>query len=160
MKEKVNIVAVVDVIGALSDETLGNGNLCLVDDGAFDSRGQGTPELCTVVAPGQVVSWSAVAVDVQTPVVIKSITFIGAGQGTSANGDTAAAQPAAAQPAAAQPADASEPAAVDDLDLDVWAGIVPAWLTPGVPFRYRLELKMHEGPHSVLSVDSTALMSV
>jgi hypothetical protein len=140
MKPKVNIIAVVDVIGALSDETLGNGNLCLADDGAFDSRGQGTTELCTVVAPGQVVQWTALAVDVQTPVEIRSITFIG--DGTDA------------------PAPVDQPASDENLDLDVWAGVVPAGLTPGVPYRYRLELKMHEGPHSVLSVDSPALMSV
>jgi len=140
MKPKVNIIAVVDVIAALSGETLGNGNLCLVDDGAFDSTGQGTAELCTVVAAGQVVQWTALAVDVQTPVEIRSITFIGDRTGAPAPGDQRAGD--------------------ENLDLDVWAGVVPAWLARGVPYKYRLELKMHEGPHSVLSVDSAALMSV
>lgn len=140
MKSKVNIIAVVDVIAALSDGTLGNGNLCLADDGAFGSTGQGTTELCTVVAPGQVVQWSAVAVDVQTPVEILGITFIGDG--------------------ASAPAPADQPAGDDNPDQEVWAGVVPTGLTRGVPYKYRLALKMHEGPHSVLSVDSLALMSI
>jgi hypothetical protein len=78
MNQKVNIVALVDVIRALSQQTLDNGNLTLVDDGDFDSQGQGTPGLKTVVAPGQIVEWSVVAVDVQTPVAIRGISFIGA----------------------------------------------------------------------------------
>ena len=78
MKPNVNIVVLVDVVGALSDGTLHNGNLSLIDDGQFDSAGQGTTDLCTVVAPGQVVQWSAVAVDVQTPVELRSISFLGA----------------------------------------------------------------------------------
>jgi len=46
----------------------------------------------------------------------------------------------------------------ENLDLKVWAGIVPACLTPGVTYRYRLELRMHDGARSVLSIDSPALM--
>src|ERR1700759_2497267 len=154
MKPKVNIIALVDVMGALSDGTLANGNLCLANDGSFDSAGQGTTQLCTTVAPGQVVQWTALAVDVQTPVEIQRITFLGAGDGygydcAPGEGD------GEGEPAAAAPAGTSE-----NLDLGVWAGIVPAGLVPGVPYRYRLELKMHEGPHSVLTVDTAALMSV
>ena len=148
MKSNVNIIAVVDVMGALSDSTLGDGNLCLADDGSFDSTGQGTTDLCTLVAPGQTVQWTALAVDVQTPIEIQSITFIG--------GD---ARDAAAAPAApAAPAD--QPGGSGNPDVKVWAGVVPAGLTPGVPYRYRLALKMHEGSHSVLSIDSPALMTV
>ena len=139
MKPKVNIVAVVDVIRALSEETLNNGNLSLVDDGSFDSQGQGTPELRTVVAPGQVVQWTALAVDVQTPVAIQGITFLG-GDG--------------------QPGPGSQLADGENADLNVWSGVFPAFLASGVPCRYRLELKMHEGPHSVLHVDSPALISL
>jgi hypothetical protein len=140
VKPKVNIIAVVDVIRALSQETLDNGNLSLVDDGSFDSSGQGTPELCTVVAPGQVVQWSALAVDVQTPVAIQSITFLG-GDGGS-------------------PGPVNELADDENPDLNVWSGVVPPCLVRGVPYRYRLELKMHQGPHSVLHVDSPALISL
>ncbi|MGW7414076.1 hypothetical protein [Streptomyces sp. NPDC054863] len=84
--KKVNIVAVVDVIGALSDGTLGNGNLCLIDDSEHDSRGQGTTQLQTVVSPGQTVQWTALAVDLQTPVEIKSVTFIGQDNGAHRGG--------------------------------------------------------------------------
>ncbi|MFB4304280.1 hypothetical protein [Actinomadura sp. NTSP31] len=141
MKEKVNIIALVDVVGALSDRTLHDGNLSLMDDGSLDSAGQGTPDLCTVVAPGQVVQWTAVAVDVQTPVEIRSITFLEAGGPPGAAG--------------APPDGDGER---ENLDLKVWSGIVPAYLIPGARYRYRLELQMHEGPNSVLNVDSPALM--
>lgn len=143
MKPTVNIIALVDVIGALSDGTLGNGNLSLADDGSFDSTGQGTPQLCTLVAPGQVVRWTALAVDVQTPVEIQSITFVGGSEAPAPDG---------------QPDE--QPTAEENLDLVVWEGIVPAGLAPGVPNRYRLELKMHEGSRSVLSIDSPALMTI
>ncbi|WP_405579625.1 hypothetical protein [Streptomyces sp. NBC_01190] len=137
MKEKVNIVVIVDVIGALSDGSLLNGNLSLVDDGSFDSTGQGTPELCTVVQPGQVVEWSALAIDLQTPVEIKNVTFLGAAE---------------------EPPDAAgSPADDGRLDLNVWSGVVPC-MAPGIPFPYRLELQMYEGGHSVLGVESPALM--
>jgi hypothetical protein len=173
MKPKVNIVAVVDVVGALSDMTLHNGNLSMMDDGAFDSPGQGTPDLRTVVAAGQVVQWTAVAVDVQTPVEIQNITFFGPGDpepagapgaepvgATPAGTPSADAGPAGIAPAGPGPADAGAGPgqATENLDLKVWAGVVPAYLIPGVPYRYRLELRMHEGPNSVLCLDSPALM--
>ncbi|MEV5977443.1 hypothetical protein [Streptomyces sp. NPDC052114] len=89
-KSQVNIIAVVDVIGALSIKSLLEGNLCMVDDGAFNSAHQGTPNLVTVVRPGQVVSWTALAVDLQTPVEIKNISF------TPGNGQLGAGAPGAA----------------------------------------------------------------
>ncbi|WP_141753834.1 hypothetical protein [Streptomyces luteocolor] len=89
-KSQVNIIAVVDVIGALSIKSLLEGNLCMVDDGAFNSTHQGTPNLITVVKPGQVVSWTALAVDLQTPVEIKNISF------TPGNGQLGAGAPGAA----------------------------------------------------------------
>ncbi|QXJ20214.1 hypothetical protein AGRA3207_000887 [Actinomadura graeca] len=146
MKPQVNIIVLVDVVGALSERTLNDGNLSLVDDGQFDSPGQGTTRLCTVVSPGQLVQWTAVAVDVQTPVEIRSITFLG-------SGDAALEEPDAAD---AQDVPAHEGTAPD---LKVWSGFVPPYLVPGAPYRYRLELQMHEGPNSVLHVDSPALMS-
>jgi hypothetical protein len=142
MKPKVNIVALVDVVGALSDATLHNGNLALMDDGSFDSPGQGTPELCTMVAAGQVIQWTALAVDVQTPVGIEDITFLG-------TAGPARGCPLWAGLAAGQGG--------KNLDLRVWAGIVPAGLAPGVTYRYRLELRMHDGPYSALCIDSPAL---
>ncbi|MER5862905.1 hypothetical protein [Kitasatospora sp. NPDC002040] len=148
MKPKVNIVVLVDVIGALSDDTLHNGNLSIVDDSALRSTGQGTTELCTVVSPGQVVGWSVLAVDLQTPVEIRSITFL-----------DPEGRPAAAEPPAADGAPpAGESSAGEQLDLDDWTAVVPPWMTPGVPYRYRLELRMHEGPHSLFELDTPALL--
>jgi hypothetical protein len=140
MNQQVNIVVVVDVIGALSDGTLRNGNVMMVDDGTLDSTGQGTPDLCTVVQPGQVVQWSALAVDLQTPVEIRNITFLGA-EGNGSNGSTPSAS-----------------ADGEKLDLETWTGVVPGYLAPGVAQKYRLELRMHEGEHSLLQIDSPALM--
>ncbi|MHC5904520.1 hypothetical protein ACVNF4_11525 [Streptomyces sp. S6] len=142
MKPQVNIVALVDSIGALSDRTLLNGNLSLVDDGPFHSTGQGTPNLCTVVRPGQVVQWQALAVDLQTPVEIKSVTFLSS---PDADGEY-------------QPSHWDEEG--EKLDLNIWAGIVPSFMGTGVPHRYRLELQMYEGRNSVMYIDSPALMCV
>ncbi|MEV0253629.1 hypothetical protein AB0H82_05045 [Streptomyces sp. NPDC050732] len=213
MKSQVNIIAVVDVIGALSIKSLYDGNLCMVDDSPFDSTHQGTPNLVTVVKPGQVVSWTALAVDLQTPVEIKSISFTPAegqqghegqqgqqsrlqqpgqqGPGTHSGPATVSAPPSApgmgtavpgpgptdatgagAGAQAHQPNQPNQPnqsyqshqphssqeSDGDKLDLDVWTGVVPHWMTPGVPYQYRLELQMYEGDNSVMTIDSPALM--
>ncbi|CAM5366650.1 hypothetical protein ACIOUE_11795 [Streptomyces xanthochromogenes] len=183
MNPKVNIVVVVDVIGALSDGTLLNGNLCMIDDGE-QSTGQGTPELCTVVRPGQVVTWSALAVDLQTPVEIKGITFLGAdAEDGDADGDGERAgsrdagvansrTPGAQNPGAQNPS-ARNPEAGNgqngrggrnghgperhNPELEVWSGVVPQ-LAPGVAHQYRLEVQMYEGEHSTLHIASPALM--
>ncbi|MFD7334658.1 hypothetical protein ACFV98_01470 [Streptomyces violascens] len=153
MNPKVNIVVVVDVIGALSDGTLRNGNLCMIDDGSLASTGQGTPELVTVVKPGQVVTWSALAVDLQTPVEIKSITFLG----PDADGGHEAEQ---APPAAQAPVPHGQDGHADERhnpELEVWSGVVP-YLAPGVAHPYRLEVQMYEGEYSTLHIESPALM--
>ncbi|KAB2379545.1 MULTISPECIES: hypothetical protein [Actinomadura] len=144
MNPHVNIVVLVDAVGALSDRTLHNGNLSLVDDGSFDSPGQGTVDLCTIVVPGQVVKWTAVAVDVQTTAEISAITFLPPGGGS--------------EPAAAPEARGGQAGGGENLDLEVWEGIVPGHLVRGVPYRYRLEVQMHEGRNSVLHIDTPALM--
>ncbi|MBO2458498.1 hypothetical protein [Actinomadura violacea] len=148
MKPHVNIVVLVDAVGALSDRTLNNGNLSLVDDGAFGSRGQGTTDLCTVVVPGQVVQWTAIAIDVQTTAEISAITFLPPDAAGGAGGAAAEEAPAGEAPGGGH----------ENLDLKVWEGIVPAHLQPGVPYRYRLEVRMHEGRDSVLHIDTPALM--
>ncbi|MCF2530226.1 hypothetical protein [Yinghuangia soli] len=171
MKPQVNIMAVVDVIGALSARTLLDGNLCMVDNGDYRSTGQGTPALCTLVCPGQAVQWTALAVDLQTPVDIKSIRFL-----DPLGGEGVAWQPQHAAPIAANggfphangsdaslsngEAGAGSAGDSDTLDLDVWIGLVPPWMTPGVPYKYRLELQMYEGDNSIMHVDLPALMSV
>lgn len=183
MKPQVNIIAVVDVIGALSGSTLLEGNLCMMDDGGENSAHQGTPDLCTVVRPGQVVSWSALAVDLQTPVEIKNISFVpenGSHSPGRAQGQTQGQQTQGQQTQSQQynqpygqqynqpygqgqgqshgQAQGGNHSEGDKLDLDVWTGIVPNWLTPGVAYRYRLELQMYEGENSVMHIDTPALM--
>ncbi|MBB4919775.1 hypothetical protein ACFY19_02725 [Streptosporangium saharense] len=183
MKEKVNIIVMVDAVGALSDRTLHNGNLSLIDDSTAGSRHQGTPDLVTAVVPGQVVHWTPIHVDVQTPVEIQSIEFL-SGAAVPPPAETApepasdwtadeaapggtAGEPAASYPVASYPVEVPVPA-VDATasngfkngDLLVWEGVVPYDMVPGVPYRYRLSLKLHEGPNSVLYVDSPALLRV
>lgn len=138
MQPQVNIAVAVDVVGALSTGTLRGGHLCLMDDSGCDSQGQGTPDLCTVVRPGQVVQWSAVPLDVQTPVAIRRIVFLGPEQGES--GDLGES------PDSARP------------DLAVWSGVVPADMPRGVPQRYRLELRMSGGESSLAYVDTPSLL--
>ncbi|CAM5706621.1 hypothetical protein SALBM135S_07699 [Streptomyces alboniger] len=234
MKSQVNIMAVVDVIGALSIRGLHDGNLCMVDDGPFGSPHQGTADLVTIVKPGQVVSWTALAVDLQTPVEIKNISFVPsngrashdrAGQdqspygqqyGQQAQGQSPYGQQAqgpqshaasgpreggaepvrgtstpgapgmgiAVPPSGQQAPGAQAPGSHDrsqgphgqgqgthgqgahggqdtageKLDLDVWTGVVPHWMTPGVKYQYRIEFQMYEGAHSVMHVETPALM--
>lgn len=166
MQDRISIVVMVDAVGALSERTLHNGNLSLVDDSSGGSRHQGTPDLVTVVTPGQVVQWTPIHVDVQTPVEIKAIEFLSgaavpapAGQAVPAHPVEPSTVPAAgAAPGAG--ADATDSDGHENYDLLVWEGVVPYAMTPGVPYRYRISLKLHEGPNSVLHIDSPALLRV
>ncbi|MFG3257353.1 hypothetical protein [Streptomyces sp. NPDC048172] len=145
MEQHVNIVLVVDVIGALSDGTLRNGNLIMIDDSPYESAGQGTPDLQTYCKPGQTINWTILALDLQTPADIKNITFLGAESsngGRSSNGSGA------------------QPTESKNLHLEVWSGVVPAYLTPGESHRYRLEIQMYDGEASVIHVDTPALTCV
>ncbi|GII64333.1 hypothetical protein Skr01_44180 [Sphaerisporangium krabiense] len=168
MKQKVSIVVMVDAVGALSDRTLHNGNISLIDDSVAGSRHQGTPDLITAVVPGQVVQWTPIHVDVQTPVEIQAIEFLpGAAVPPPADSDDPAvppAPPAPAYPVEPPPAvpapDATGSNGHENHDLLVWEGVVPYSMVPGVPYRYRLSLKLHEGPNSVLHIDSPALLRV
>jgi hypothetical protein len=135
VSQKVNILVVVDVIGALSDGTLLNGNLSMVDDSPYGSAGQGTADLSTVCHRGQLVQWSVVAVDVQTPVEIRGIRFLAPGGA----------------------GDPSQPEDTSTLALNTWTGIVPPFVVPGMSYPYRLELQMYEGDGGTLSIDSPAL---
>ncbi|MFF0742840.1 hypothetical protein ACFYVL_20825 [Streptomyces sp. NPDC004111] len=167
MKQQVNIIAMVDVIGALSDRSLHNGNLSLIDNGDYQSRAQGTPDLVTLVRPGQVVQWTVLAIDLQTPVEIKNITFLGPdGESTrvdATRGTThhpgAAGHPASRPRSHDEAPDVEEETDGDKLDLEVWSGIVPQ-LPSGVAHKYRLELQMYEGEFSTLHIDSPSLMCV
>ncbi|WP_440069908.1 hypothetical protein [Streptosporangium sp. OZ121] len=166
MRQRISIVVMVDAVGALSDRTLHNGNLSLVDDSSAGSRHQGTPELITAVAPGQVVQWTPIHVDVQTPVEIQAIEFLSGAAVPSPAGQAAPPHPAAPSSVAAPGAvpgaraDATGSNGFENYDLLVWEGVVPYDMTPGVPYRYRLSLRLHEGPNSVLHIDSPALLRV
>lgn len=165
MKPRISIVVMVDAVGALSDRTLHNGNISLVDDSSAGSKHQGTPDLVTAVAPGQIVQWTPIHVDVQTPVEIQSIEFLSAAAAPSPAGGAAAAGPAGHSAVAAPAAhgarvDATGSNGYENHDLLIWEGIVPYGMTPGVPYRYRLSVRLHEGPNSVLHIDSPALMCV
>lgn len=141
MKPKVNIVIAVNVIGALSDKTLGNGNLIMMDNSVWPSTGQGTVNLCTLVQYGQQVNWRVVAVDLQTPVAIKSIQFFPVGSAIF-HGDELSGSP-----------DEDH----DMAHLNVWSGIIPFWMIPGIEYRYRLMVKMHEGINSLMYIDTPSL---
>jgi hypothetical protein len=156
MNPKVNIIALVDVIGALSDSGLEHGHLCMVDDSAQESTGQGTAQLCTLVQPGQVVEWTALAVDVQTPLVIKNIAFL-APDGSAV--PVPPAPPVPFAPATGPDADGSgADSGQENPDALVWCGVVPATIARGVPYRYRLELELGQGRDGVLSTAKAALL--
>ncbi|WP_067829252.1 hypothetical protein [Actinomadura kijaniata] len=184
MNPKVSIVVMVDAVGALSDRTLHNGNLSLVDDSPLGSRHRGTPDLVTAVLPGQVVQWTPIHVDVQTPVEIHNIEFLTAGAPAERPAPPEPAVPGyAAPPDYTAPSDRPAPSGhaaegvplphapgpapsalgsngIENHDLLVWEGYVPHHMVPGVPYRYRLSVKLHDGPHSVLHIDSPALLRV
>jgi len=140
MKTKIDIVILVDVISALSDGTLLDGNLAMMDNGHLPSTDQGTPELCTVCQPGQTIQWTIHAVDLQTPVEIRRITFLDTRSDVEDSGDAAVESPPG-----------------DRLSLNVWSGVVPPWAIPGAVYKYRLELQMYEGKNSVMTIDSCSL---
>jgi hypothetical protein len=143
MESKISIFSVVDVIESLSGGTLLNGNLCMMDNSLYGSTNQGTPSLCTLCYPGQTINWTILALDLQTPVAIKNITFLGPDS-------TAPVQP---------PIEGTSSES-DKLHLNVWSGIVPHYMVPGVEYRYRLELQMYEGKNSIMYVDTPSLKRI
>ena len=144
MESKITIFSVVDVIEALSGGTLGGGNLCMMDNSPLESLNQGTTQLCTKCYPGQEIYWHILALDVQTPVAIRNITFI------STHGHEEQTLPV----------ENVEGAQSDTLHLKVWSGIVPYSMLPNVPYRYRFEMQAYEGINSIMSVDTPSLMRV
>ncbi len=143
MESKISIFSVVDVIESLSGGTLLNGNLCMMDNSPFDSLNQGTPDLCTLCYPGQTINWTILALDLQTPVAIRKISFLNQ-DGTSID---------------QIPTDPTELES-DKLHLNVWSGIVPWYMVPGVEYRYRLELQMYEGKNCLMYVDTPSLKRI
>ncbi len=143
MESKINIFTVVDVIESLSGGTLLNGNLCMMDDSPLGSINQGTPDLVTLCHPGQTIHWTILALDLQTPVAIRKITFL--------NSDGTSIEPVPEDPTTLQS---------DKLHVNVWSGIVPYHLVTGVNYSYRFELQMYEGKNCLMYVDTPALKCV
>jgi hypothetical protein len=139
MESKITIFSVVDVIESLSGGTLLNGNLCMMDNSPFSSFNQGTPSLCTLCYPGQIINWTILALDLQTPAGIRNISFLRP-DGTPVK-----------SPLSPNSLES------DTLHLNVWSGIVPYNLVPGVEYKYRFELQMYEGKNSIMYVDTPSL---
>lgn len=139
MQYQININIAVDVVKALSDKSL-KGNIYLMDDSSFNSLNQGTGELCTFCMPGQALRWVVYPIDLQTPVVIKHISFI-AHEGNPERNDSGRVKNNLSE---------------DDPDLKTWTGILPA-MKSGHKYRYRLELQMGNGKNSIISIDSPSL---
>jgi hypothetical protein len=134
--QAINIVTIVDVIGALSSGALRD-NLYMADNG-WGSAGKGTAELATACYPGQQINWVANPIDVQTAVLIDAITFL--------NTDDASA----AQEFVVGPGLSGAP------QNFYWTGFVPCYLPPG-RYGYRLKLQMGRGNRSTMCVDTPAL---
>lgn len=132
---QININIAVDVVAALSDQSLEN-HVFLMDNSVYPSTGQGTGALATACQAGQVIQWLGYAIDLQTPISIKNIRFLSAQGG----------------------ADGAAPDG--NPDLNAWTGIVPWYMVQGLPYLYRLELQMGEGKENVLSMDTAALIRI
>jgi hypothetical protein len=134
--QAINIVTIVDVIGALSKGALRD-NLYMADNG-WDSAGKGTAELATACHPGQRINWVVHAIDVQTPVLIAAITFL------STDNISPVPELVIAPGFGAAP------------QWFYWAGSLPCHLPPGL-YGYRLQLQLARGSRSTMSVDTPAL---
>jgi hypothetical protein len=144
MQNKININIAVDVVKVLSEKTLLN-NVYMMDNSVYGSENQGTEQLCTRCVPGQTIRWIAYAIDLQTPVAIKDITFI----------------PSCSQLKSVQVEENSDSDNVilpeDNPDLKIWTGILP-YMVQRHTYRYRLTLQMGNGINSLMSLDSAALL--
>jgi len=144
MTTKININIAVDVVKALSDKSLYR-NVYMMDNSVYGSKNQGTEQLCTCCIPGQTIRWVVYAIDLQTPVSIKDITFI----------------PSDRQPKDIYLKENAENCDVllleDNLDLKIWTGILPDMIF-GHTYQYRLTLQMGNGINSIMSLDSPALL--
>jgi hypothetical protein len=75
MLPQINILTVVDVIGALRSGTLTD-NIYMTDNRqGIHSSGQGTGTLATQVTYTQVLNWHVIPIDFQTEIVINKIVF-------------------------------------------------------------------------------------
>jgi hypothetical protein len=123
----------VDSIKALVDRSL-EGNCFLTDDSYLRSSHKGTLHLNTLCTPGQKVHWCVKAVDVQTPISIKQISF--------------------GSHHLYQPDDA------ENLDALVWDATVPYPEFMPKTFPYKIVLKIGEGKDSELETSLASLTIV
>lgn len=127
-----NINIFVDVIALLVDNPTEE-CIFLFDDSPTQSNnlGRGTPGLQTLVCPGQLVRWSLMPIDVQTPVWLAGISF---GACTSLQ---SACQPADKTVTNNRP---ESPASYPPW-ARYWEGYVPHGPMPGTIYPYRLEFQ-------------------
>jgi hypothetical protein len=126
MIPQINILTVVDVIGALVTGTLTD-NLYMTDNRrGRHTAGMGTGALTTEVVPTQVLNWHVIPIDFQTDIRINRILFYRDGALI-----TAANTPCARLQKYGAPSG------------DYWAGVVNyAHLIEGGQYEYLLELDM------------------
>jgi hypothetical protein len=134
--QPINIVTIVDVVGALSKGALRD-NLYMADNGWYSER-KGTADLATACYPGQRIGWVVHPIDVQTPVLISAIRFLNIDNN----------QPV--QDLATTPGFGGAP------HWCHWSGFVPCYLPPGL-YGYRLQLQLGRGSRSTMSIDTPAL---
>jgi len=140
MTKYISIVVAVDSIGALSDGTLED-HLFLMDNSPWESPGKGTDYLSTMCNPGRIIQWVIYPIDLQTPAAIKNITFLDACNKTMSKSGNARTE-------------------IEMPTMNSWTGIVPGGLTPGHPYKYRLEIQIGEGKNSILHRDTPSLMII
>lgn len=143
MVPTINIAVAVDVVAALSGSAPED-IVFLVDDSPGPSVGKGTSGLVTACVPGQLILWRGYAIDLQTPLSIRSIRFAGCPQWS------------------VDAATDSDDSSGQDWrnDSHQWSGYVPWNLVPGEEYRYTLKLQMGTGPNCFISVDTPALRRV
>jgi hypothetical protein len=141
---QINVVSVLDAGNALSTQTLES---CLfmmdnsVDADGNHSAGQGTPQLSTTCAQGQVINWIIYSIGGATARISK-IHFVD--QDICANLQIYG-----------QPAVAVSPSYLPGLTpiYDYWSGIVLPYVPPG-RYPYRMQIQIGE---TFLCVDSPSL---
>jgi hypothetical protein len=129
MQSQININIAVNVTKALSEQTLAD-NIYMMDDSLLGSACQGTAELVTACQPGQTVRWMVYAIDLQTFVAIKNISFCHAV--LSDLPETAAAE------------------------ANEWIGVLPL-MEQGRKYTYRIALQMGKGIQGCLAIDTPSL---
>lgn len=137
MQNQINIA--VDVIKALSEQQLEN-NIYMMDDSILESSGQGTESLCTLCKPGQTIRWTVYALDLQTPVVIRNISFA-----------VLSGKPEHKTALSMNCLEEANP------DSNEWTGVLPL-IMEGHKYNYHVELQMGKGRHSCLIIDTPSLM--